>query len=347
MTVYPAKDRKGRHTGMWVADVQQDAGLARIRAGTYEEACRAERLLKAGHSPASCMGQIAERLDAVPPPPLASYTLALLAVDARQRLVGHKDEEQSARRLVEMVKLVGPSLDIRDLRHAHLERAAKALLASGRSAKTTNRYMAAISKALKWALLNDLLDRVPPRPWQKEGAGRIHHVPVEFDNRLLQWMHDHDRGRQALVYEVLVSTGLRIGELLALRPHEVDPEWLRLATSKNGDVRDAPIAPEVSQVLRALIASGAMPSYETIRATFVEAGEAVGLPFRLTPHVLRHSAATRLNAAGVTTATVKAFMGHKSVQTTLLYAHVSGDALKTAAKVLRPPRGPDEEPEAA
>jgi hypothetical protein len=47
-------------------------------------------------------------------------------------------------------------------------------------------------------------------------------------------------------------------------------------------------------------------------------------------HALRHTRATRLVQHGVNLRVIQQFMGHKAIQTTLRYAHVSDDMLASA-----------------
>jgi len=54
----------------------------------------------------------------------------------------------------------------------------------------------------------------------------------------------------------------------------------------------------------------------------------------VTPHVLRHTAATRLLAAGVDLRTVQAILGHASIQTTAKYLHPTSDMLSDAMEKL-------------
>ena len=222
MTLYPAKDRTGEYTGMWVVDAGTGRAFDRLRTRDFQEAQRAERHLRRGRPLRTFSRKQTPELE--PEVPGEPYTLARLAVEAARRFEGRKDERQSTQRLAAIVALLGPDRDIKAVRLRHLEQAASDLRASGKSPKTINRSMAAISGALKWAWRNELLEREPPKPWQPEGRGRIAFVPQDQDGPLVAWMTERGRDRQALLYEVLVSTGLRVGELMTLEPQEVQGE---------------------------------------------------------------------------------------------------------------------------
>jgi integrase/recombinase XerD len=59
-------------------------------------------------------------------------------------------------------------------------------------------------------------------------------------------------------------------------------------------------------------------------------GTVAGIKRRLTPHMLRHTAATMLVEAGTDIRLVQRLLGHQSILTTQQYTHVSDTALQTA-----------------
>jgi integrase len=160
-------------------------------------------------------------------------------------------------------------------------------------------------------------------------------------------------------------TGLRRGELLALRWRDVDfaGEVLRVRASyaagrltspKSGKVRSVPLARPVAQALARLgerpmatgeddlVFLGDAGGYldgSALRRRYVEALERAGLR-RLRFHDLRHTFGTRM-IARADIRRVQEWMGHADVQTTMKYLHYAprGDeaALVAEAFETQPP----------
>ncbi len=65
-----------------------------------------------------------------------------------------------------------------------------------------------------------------------------------------------------------------------------------------------------------------------MRDRLAKAAKEAGLRCRVTPHMLRHSAATQLIEAGVDIRYIQRLLGHASLSTTEIYTHVSNAALK-------------------
>jgi integrase/recombinase XerD len=65
-----------------------------------------------------------------------------------------------------------------------------------------------------------------------------------------------------------------------------------------------------------------------LRGRLSTASDDAGLSQRVTPHMLRHTAATELVEAGVDIRYVQRLLGHASLSTTEIYTHVSDHALR-------------------
>jgi site-specific recombinase XerD len=65
-----------------------------------------------------------------------------------------------------------------------------------------------------------------------------------------------------------------------------------------------------------------------MRSRLAKAAEAAGISQHVTPHMLRHTAATQLIEAGVDIRYIQRLLGHASLSTTEIYTHVSDRALR-------------------
>ena len=154
-----------------------------------------------------------------------------------------------------------------------------------------------------------------------------------------------DDEQDAAIYLTAAFTGMRMGELLALRWRDVDFERSAvrvrssyyagaLTTPKSGKVRTVPLAPNVAVALRRLqgrerflceddlVFVGALGSYmdgSALRRRYKAALDRAGLR-RLRFHDLRHTFGTRM-IAKVDIRRVQEWMGHADVQTTMKYLH--------------------------
>jgi site-specific recombinase XerD len=141
---------------------------------------------------------------------------------------------------------------------------------------------------------------------------------------------------------VLITTyaaGLRISEVCRLRTHDIDSKRMviHVREGKGGDSRYAMLSPRLLLVLRAywkqIRPAGPylFPSSradrpigrKTIQGAISRAVARIGLDKHVTPHVLRHSFATHLLESGTDIRTIQVLLGHRSIQSTQLYAQVS------------------------
>ena len=67
---------------------------------------------------------------------------------------------------------------------------------------------------------------------------------------------------------------------------------------------------------------------QSVRSKLRRLANDAGLARRVTPHMLRHTAATLLIETGVDIRFVQRLLGHSSIATTEIYTHVSDEALR-------------------
>lgn len=146
-----------------------------------------------------------------------------------------------------------------------------------------------------------------------------------------------------------LNTGLRRGELLHLRSHDIDLQrrilTVRGEDTKTRQTRHVPLNSEAANVLRVwapplcdgeeYVFGGAeqLKPLVAIRKTWVAVIQAAAVN-RFRFHDLRHTFASKLVMAGVDLNTVRELLGHKSVAMTLRYAHLAPEHKAAAVEVL-------------
>jgi len=132
----------------------------------------------------------------------------------------------------------------------------------------------------------------------------------------------------------MATTGARIGEVCALTVGDVDVKRgrVRVREAKNGRARDVPVPASVMGMLDLgrpkgdpLFANSAGRRFDQSswrNQVFNPAKREIGCP-ELTPHMLRHTAASWAIAAGADVKAVQEMLGHRSAAMTLdVYGHL-------------------------
>jgi integrase/recombinase XerD len=140
---------------------------------------------------------------------------------------------------------------------------------------------------------------------------------------------------------LLLSVGLRVGELVQLTPADFDGQDGTLHVKGKG-LRERRV-PVVDLRLRGFLADlssgdqnsllglGSSPwTTQVFRQRLRAFAKAAGVSRRVTPHMLRHTSATLHLEDGVDLLFLQRLLGHESISTTALYAHVGDASLKRA-----------------
>lgn len=164
--------------------------------------------------------------------------------------------------------------------------------------------------------------------------------------------------RDHALIQVAVTTGLRVSELTGLRRRDVHLGTGAhvLAHGKGRKDRITPLDHESVSVLRDLLPSMDTPSDGFVfttrtgtrmsrdavaaRLTLHSRTAAASCPSltgkTITPHVLRHTAAMRLLAAGIDSSVIALWLGHESIDTTQIYLHADLTTKENALALTTP-----------
>jgi integrase/recombinase XerD len=272
-------------------------------------------------------------------------------LDAYQRDIGKLVEFLNQRDIHTIAKA-----DTRDIRE-YVYR----LKDQGLQATSIRRNLSAIRTYYAFLLAEghvtaDPTDRVDlPKPWRKlpnvlgrDDVVKLLEAPDPGDS--LYW-------RDRALLEFTYASGVRVGELIALKVRNIDlQEGLAIVEGKGSKERVVPVGRSAIQALAVYL--------RDIRPTLIRKNDPEGVAFlnargtpmsrmgawkilrkhveragirtRVTPHTLRHSFATHLLEGGADLAAVQEMLGHADIATTQIYTHVEREYLRDIHRKYHP-----------
>jgi site-specific recombinase XerD len=246
--------------------------------------------------------------------------------------------------------------------------------ADGLSPASIRRRVAALRSFFRWLKENEGLE---DDPWAQISikVRRPRTLPRPVDTADLRRLLDHlaraaqlrgksvptpllSRPHEAttlLAVTLMLATGLRVSEVASIRCIDLDLADSSLRVRGKGSRERTVFLPDVwiQHLVSAYLdtraslgvahqhllfsRTGRLITPAAIRTRLTKASSDARLQRRVTPHMLRHSAATHLIESGVDIRYVQRLLGHASLSTTEIYTHVSDTALRrvvTEANVL-------------
>jgi integrase/recombinase XerD len=263
-----------------------------------------------------------------------------------RRLAGHTLESY-ARDLDGLATFsAGMSCKPESLDRSALEAFVRQRMASGLSPRSVARAVAAIRGYYRFLVLDRRLDESPADDLQPPHAWPALPKFLSFEEvETLIAAPDVStpRGlRDRAMIELLYATGMRVSELISVRPADLhlDEHYLN-CIGKGNKERLIPIGEQATAWILRYQRDG-RPVFLKGRASprlFVNArggplgrvgfwkilkqyGRQAGLPRSLSPHVVRHSFATHLLDRGADLRAIQMMLGHSDLSTTQIYTHV-------------------------
>jgi site-specific recombinase XerD len=213
----------------------------------------------------------------------------------------------------------------------------------------------ALRSFLRWLVKNDHQTLAPEKvDLPKSESRSLKFLSTEQVERFLaQPLPSKKTGlRDKAILETLFSTGLRVSELVRLSRDQIDLKRREFGViGKGGRARVVFLSERAVKWLKKYLDNrednwkplfirlgGSQKVEETgekMRLTARSVQRIVDkysrkakLPVKVTPHVIRHSFATDLLIAGADIRAVQEMLGHKNIQTTQIYTHVTNRQLR-------------------
>ena len=163
--------------------------------------------------------------------------------------------------------------------------------------------------------------------------------------------------RDALILELLYSTGVRVSELVSITLNDINfnqkeirifgkgsKERIVLYGSKCSNLLDSYINKvrntlyndKYSKDYLLLSKTGKQINQREIRYIIDDIVNKAGLKMHISPHVLRHTFATDLLNNGADLRSVQQLLGHESLSTTTIYTHISNERLRNVYLTAHP-----------
>ena len=222
---------------------------------------------------------------------------------------------------------------------------------AGLSARSLARAISSLRSFYKFLVIDGMVKKNPavnlssPKTW----LALPKYLTVQEVESLLRQPDENDvRGiRDKAMLELLYATGLRVSELISLKPKDLNlEEGFLICLGKGNKERIVPIGGAASGVLRKyldearpkLLKEPSDSLFLTYRGgAFTRQGfwkilkgyaKKAGLEQKISPHILRHSFATHLLEKGADLRSVQEMLGHADISTTQIYTSVSRERLK-------------------
>lgn len=152
--------------------------------------------------------------------------------------------------------------------------------------------------------------------------------------------------------ELLYGTGIRVSEMLSLKRIDISSHTIAiLVKGKGGRERIVPISSKARTAIQTMIdefdptSRWLFPSRnldkpltrQAVFQLFQRTARKAKLDCdHISPHVLRHSAATHMLARGADLRSLQTFLGHAQISTTEIYTHIIGGQIECSINAYHP-----------
>ena len=285
---------------------------------------------------------------------------AYLAELAEQRRLSPHTVSNYRRDLLRLLTLVD-AMPLAEVQVHHIRRFAAQLHGQGLSGRTLARMLSAWRGFFSWLGRGDAVQANPCDGVRSpKTAKRLPNaLAVDEAARLLEPAESGDPAliaRDAAMFELFYSSGLRLAELAALDCDALDQvlnEGEVRVLGKRSKARLVPVGSKAREALTAWSAlrpelaavdesalfvsrRGGRISHRMIQLRLAEHARRLGLPRHVHPHMLRHSFASHVLQSSGDLRAVQEMLGHASIASTQVYTHLDFQHLAKVYDVAHP-----------
>ena len=231
------------------------------------------------------------------------------------------------------------ALPVAKIQVEELDAFLSALYAKGKGANTVLSYRSLVRAVLSYAQSLDYISSNPVRKTKapKQPRDRVRFLSPDEEESIRKALQERWPWREA-EFDLLLHTGMRIGELWHLTWDRIHPERgkygiIEVPTEGKTGWRDVEMNVKAREAIEHLYRESrggqfVVPSQRKKRgqrylALWIRNAAARSGVLAVTPHTLRHTFASRLIMAGQDLRTVQELLGHSNILTTMKYAHLS------------------------
>jgi integrase/recombinase XerD len=264
-----------------------------------------------------------------------------------------KVEEYSVENNIEISSL--------ELSSEFLQEFVKWIAQSGTSGRSQARILSGIRSFYDYLLLEKKIEKNPTELIEFPKLAK--NLPtvlseVEIESMLALIDLSKEGGfRNKVILELLFACGLRVSELINLEIGHISfkEEWI-LVTGKGNKQRLVPVSQNALNLIKVYLDSerihfeaktkdkeilflnrrGGRLTRVFIFTVIKELAAKAGIRKKVSPHTFRHSFATELVSNGADLRAVQSMLGHQSITTTEIYAHLDRKNLKNVIDTFHP-----------
>lgn len=220
------------------------------------------------------------------------------------------------------------------LQHINQQKLEEYLQSQKISPASLNREIAFLKFLFKKAVEWNYLAYNPAEKLQKQ---KVQQKPIKYlTNEEIKTILKNSNEEFKKIILFLLYTGLRLSEFVNLKWSDIDfnKKIITIQKTKSYKVRYIPLSDVVEKILLSWKSREKPCRYsgDYISHYLIKLGKKLNI--KLSPHLLRHTFASRLVMQGVSLRVVQELLGHSDIKTTMVYSHLAPDYYKIKLKIL-------------